>query len=152
MTANHQPLTQLCYAMLHVFLPINVRVTAEEVPSAGTIGSYNQRRQCKTILLLLLFYRTRVGSDLYKKLLTYFAKQAMSRGPTKTSRSTGTVHTSAKARLTSIAIRVQTVSRSPPKFNLCSLAHRQSSLKISCKSVQKFLQKSCADRQTITKT
>jgi len=63
------------------------------------------------------------------------------------------VHTSVKARLTSIAIRIRIGMRirdpdlSPPKFNICSLAHCQPSLKISCKSVQKILRK-VANRQT----
>jgi len=57
-------------------------------------------------------------------------------------KSTGTVHTSAKERLTNVAIR--TWIRYPDRHkNLitCSLAHCQSSLKISCKPVQ-------YDRQT----
>jgi len=57
-------------------------------------------------------------------------------------RSTGTVHTFAKARLTSVAIRIRI--RDPDRHqNLIThcLTHFQSSLKISCKSLQKFLQK-----------
>jgi len=71
-------------------------------------------------------------------------------------RSTGTLHTSAKARLTSIAIRIRI--RDPDRhqnLNVCSLAHCQPSLKISSKSVRKFLLKAAnseTDRQTTTIT
>jgi len=55
---------------------------------------------------------------------------------------TGTVHTSAKARLTSVAIRNLIPIRDRHQYLIvCSLAHCQPSLKISCKSVQKFLRK-----------
>jgi len=69
-------------------------------------------------------------------------------------RSTGTVHTSAKARLISvmlrIRIRIRIRVRDPDRHQnliICSLAHWQPSLKIPCKSVWKF---SCkvANRQT----
>jgi len=66
-------------------------------------------------------------------------------------RSTVTVHTSAKVRLTSVAIRI----RIRIATIICSLAHCQRSLKISCKSVWKFLCRVAnkqTDRQTITKT
>jgi len=65
--------------------------------------------------------------------------------------STGTVHTSAKARLIRICDPdcIQNLT-------ICSLAHCQPSLKISCKSVWKFLRKDGnnkqTDRQTTTKT
>jgi len=59
-------------------------------------------------------------------------------------RSTRTVHTSAKARLTSVAIRIRIDTRIN---HFCSLAHCQPSLKISRKSVGKFLRK-VANRQT----
>jgi len=62
-------------------------------------------------------------------------------------RSIGTVHTSAKARFTSVAI-------DPDRHQnliICSLAHCQPSLKISCKSVWKFLHK-VANRQTDRQT
>jgi len=62
------------------------------------------------------------------------------------SRSTGTVHTSTKAHLTSVKIRI----RDPDRYQnliICSLAHCQPSLKISCKSVWKFLRK-IANKQT----
>jgi len=51
-------------------------------------------------------------------------------------RSTGTVHTSAKARLTSITIRIR-IRNLDRHQNLitCSLAHYQPFRKISCKSV-----------------
>ena len=71
-------------------------------------------------------------------------------------RSTGTAHTSAKARLTSVAIRIRIriQIRDPDHHqNLISssLAHCQPSLKISCKSVRKFLRK-IANRQTDRQT
>jgi len=59
-------------------------------------------------------------------------------------RSTGTVHTSAKARLTSVADRHQNLI-------ICSPVHCQPSLKISCKSVWKFLCR-VANRQTDRQT
>jgi len=58
----------------------------------------------------------------------------------------GTVHTSAKTHLTSVAIRIRN-----PDLNqnliICSMAHCQASVKISCKSIWKFLCK-VANRQT----
>ena len=66
-------------------------------------------------------------------------------------RSTGTVHTSARARLTSVAIgmRMRIRDRSPPTFNHLFIGpYGQSSLKISCKSVWKFLHK-VANKQTV---
>ena len=83
-------------------------------------------------------------------------------------RSTGTVHTSTNACLTNVTIRIWiwiriqlsgsgSVTRSvrigirdPNRHQsliICSLAHCQPSLKISCKSVGKFLRK-VANRQT----
>ena len=60
------------------------------------------------------------------------------------------MHSSVKARLTSVAIRIR-ISDPDCHENLiicfCSLAHCQPSLKISCKSVCKFLRK-VANRQT----
>jgi len=56
------------------------------------------------------------------------------------------VHTSAKARLTSVAIRIRDPDRHQ-NLIICSLAHCQPSVKISCKSVQNFLRK-VASRQT----
>ena len=61
-------------------------------------------------------------------------------------RSTETVHTSAKARLNSVAIRIRIRIRIPDpdyhqNFIICSMARCQPSLKISCKSVRKFLRK-----------
>ena len=63
-------------------------------------------------------------------------------------RSTGTVHTSAKARLTSVAIqtRIRDLDRHQ-NLIICSLAHCQPSLKISCKHIQKILRE-VANRQT----
>ena len=72
-------------------------------------------------------------------------------------RSTGTAHTSAKARLTSVAIRIRNRIRigvrirDPDRHRnliICSLAHCQPSLKISCKSVRTFLCK-FANRQIL---
>jgi len=67
-----------------------------------------------------------------------------------TTRSTGTVHTSAKARLTSLAIwigiRIRIRIHDPDRHQnliICWLAHCQHSLKISCKSVRKFFAQSC---------
>jgi len=62
-------------------------------------------------------------------------------------RSTVTVYTSAKARLTRVTIQIQI--HDPDRHQnviICSLAHFQPSLKISCKSVCKFLRK-VANRQ-----
>jgi len=70
---------------------------------------------------------------------------------TTSTRSTGTVHTSAKAHLTSVAISVppscESVRDRHRNLIICSLAHCQPSLNISCKSVWKFLHK-VANRQT----
>jgi len=58
------------------------------------------------------------------------------------------VHTSAKTRLASVAIRIRIREPNRHKnLTICSLAHCQPSLKISCKSVRKFLRK-VANRQT----
>jgi len=56
------------------------------------------------------------------------------------------VNTSAKARLTSIAIRISDPDRHQNSI-VCSLTHCQPFLKIYCKSVQTFLCK-VANRQT----
>jgi len=72
-------------------------------------------------------------------------------------RSTGTLHTSsAKVHLTSVAIQIRIwilISETDCHQNLTvfSMAHCQPSLKISCKSVQKFLCK-VANRHTNTQT
>ena len=99
------------------------------------------------------------------------------RGKNMKTRSTGTVHTSAKAFLTHAAIwwismssRFMSINHFPylrivtnPENNIdsyldccqnliiCSLAHCQPSLKISCKSIWKFLHK-VANRQTDKQT
>jgi len=79
------------------------------------------------------------------------------------SRSTGTVHTSAKARFATVAIRIRIRIRMYPWLDrhqnliICLLSYCQSFLKISCKSVRNFF---CANlrtdrqtnRQTTTKT
>jgi len=64
------------------------------------------------------------------------------------------VHTSAKARVTSVAIWIRICirkrNRDPDRHQnliFCSLAHCQPSLKILCKSVWKFLRQ-VANRQT----
>ena len=69
---------------------------------------------------------------------------------------TETVHTSAKSRLTGVAIRIRIPVMicdpdRPRNLIICSLAYCQPSLKISCKSVQKFLHK-VANRQTDKQT
>ena len=76
-------------------------------------------------------------------------------------RSTRTVHTSTTVRITSVAVRIRIrISiriRDPDRHQnlgliiFCSLAHCQPSLKISCKSVRKFLRK-VANRQTNRQT
>ena len=61
-----------------------------------------------------------------------------------------TVHTSAKARLTSVMIRIRIRIRDPDghqNLSVCSLADCQPSLKMSCKFVWKFFRK-VANRQT----
>ena len=58
--------------------------------------------------------------------------------------STGTLHTSAKASLTSVAIPIRIRIRDPDRHQnliVYSLAHCQHSLQISRKSVWKFLRK-----------
>jgi len=67
-------------------------------------------------------------------------------------RSTGTVQrpTSVKASLTSVGIRIWIRIPNPDRYQnltICSLAHCQPFLKISCKSVLKFLRR-VANRQT----
>jgi len=67
-------------------------------------------------------------------------------------RSTEIVHTSAKARLTRIRIRDPD---SHQNLIICSLAHCQPTLKMSSKSVQKFLRivdNKQSNRQTDTQT
>ena len=71
-------------------------------------------------------------------------------------RSTGTVHTSTKAHLTSVAIQIQIhiqICDPDRQQNLiiCSLAHCQPYMNISCKSVWRFLRK-VANRQTDRQT
>jgi len=63
-------------------------------------------------------------------------------------RSSGTVHTSAKACLTSIVIQIQIHDLDRHQnLIICLPVHCQPSLKISCKSVWKFLRKLLTDRQ-----
>jgi len=71
----------------------------------------------------------------------------------KQTRSTGTAHIPVKARLTSIAISQCGESARDRHQNLtiCSVAHCQHSLGISCKSVWKFLRK-VVNRQTDRQT
>jgi len=70
----------------------------------------------------------------------------------KKTRITGTVHTSAKARVTSVAIWISTRDLNRDQnLIICSLAHCQPCRKISCKSIHKFLRK-VANRQTDKQT
>ena len=65
------------------------------------------------------------------------------------------MHTSAKARLTSDAIRIRIQIRDPDchqNLIICSLAHCKLSLKISSKSVEKFFFLKVANRQTDRQT
>jgi len=87
----------------------------------------------------------------HNKLLDGSSGKALSVKQCST-RSTGTVHTSTKARLISveIQIRIRIWIHDPDRhqnLDICSLARCQPSLKISCKSVHKFLRK-VANRQT----
>ena len=71
-------------------------------------------------------------------------------------RSTETAHTFAKKRFTSVAIRFRIPIRildpdHHQNLTICSLAHCQPSLRISCKSVRKFLHK-VGNRQTNKQT
>jgi len=67
-------------------------------------------------------------------------------------RSTGTVHTSAKARLSRIQIRIRILDPDRNQnVTIFSVAHCQPSLKISWKSVWIFLRK-VANRQTNRQT
>jgi len=76
----------------------------------------------------------------------------------KRTTSTWTVHTSAKARLTGVAIRIRIRIRDldrhlPPKFNHLFIGHCQPSLRMSWKSVRKFFRgKLLTDRQTDKQT
>jgi len=70
------------------------------------------------------------------------AGAALQHSTTGITRSTGTLHTSTKARLTSVAKRIHIRICDPDRHQtliICSLAHFQPSLKISCKSIWKFL-------------
>jgi len=80
-------------------------------------------------------------------------KLTKSQTKTETTRSTGTVHTSAKAHLNgfAIGIRIRDLDRHQ-NVTICSSAHCQPSLKISCKSVQKFYAKLLTERQTDKQT
>jgi len=82
---------------------------------------------------------------------TFCAALQLSRCHTPT-RSTETVHTFAKERFTSVAIRFRILDPDHHQnLNNCSLANCQPSLKISCKSVRKFLRK-VGNRQTNKQT
>jgi len=66
-------------------------------------------------------------------------------------RSTGTMHISTEGRLTSVMIQIHIWIHNLDNHQyllICSLAHCQSSLKISCKSVPKFCAKLLTYRQT----
>jgi len=75
----------------------------------------------------------------------------------KLTRSTGTVHTSAKARLTSVTIQIRVLIRIPDPdchqyLIICSLAHCQSSWKFHGNPFGSFCAKLLTNRQTTTKT
>ena len=83
--------------------------------------------------------------------LSYFLNKTNGQFSSKTTRA-GTVPTSAKARLTSVTIRLRI--RDPDRHQnliICSLAHCQALLKMSCKSVRKLLRKA-ANKRTDTQT
>jgi len=66
-------------------------------------------------------------------------------------KSTGTAHTSAKARLATVAIPIRIRIRDPDRHQnliICSSSNFQPSLKISCKSAWTFCTKLLTDRQT----
>jgi len=89
------------------------------------------------------------GNDL----VVYFSSNVICfRYDTWYTRSTRTVHTSAKACLTSVAIRIRIHDLDRHQnLIISSMAHCRPSLKISCKAVWKVLRK-VTNRQTITKT
>ena len=85
-----------------------------------------------------------------------FPRSSDSKDTVQTIRSTGTLHTSAKARLTSVAMRIRIRIRIPDpdlhqNLTICSLAHCQPSLKISRKSARKLLRK-VANKRTDKQT
>jgi len=95
-------------------------------------------------------------STLYDLLffLIHYGCALNPRSFTITTRITGTAHTSAKARLTNVAIQIRICIqiRDPDRHQntiICLLAYCQPSLQILCKSVSKFL-RNVADRQTQT--
>jgi len=78
------------------------------------------------------------------KELPAMVSATLQHSTTGITRSTGTLHTSAKACLTSVAIRIHIRICDPDRHQtliICSLAHFQPSLKISCKCIWKFLHK-----------
>ena len=110
--------------------------------------SINGERHRTPFLLLdtviIMFHSPASGRETNIKYPVHNKKERIRR--------TGTVHTSAKACLASVAIRIRIrlrISESDRHKNLtfCSLSHCQPFLKISCKSFRKFLRK-VADRQT----
>ena len=95
---------------------------------------------------------------IMQKVLQYLSYSVLPMTSVNLTTSTGTVHTSAKAHLTSVAMRIRIRIRYPYRHQnliICSLAHCQPSSKISCKSVGKFLREVAnrqANRQTTTIT
>jgi len=116
-------------------------------------GSPGQRAVKRSLLLLLLSITvkfTQIAEEYTEWMWLVTCSQSYT--TTVATRSTGTVHTCAKARLISVAIRIQ--MRDADRHQnliICSIAHCQPSLKTSCKSVQKFLHK-VANRQTDKQT
>jgi len=88
-----------------------------------------------------------------RKSFLLFPRSSDSKDTVQT-RSTVTVHTSAEARLTSVEMPIRIRIPDPDRhqnLTICSLAHCQPSLKISCKSVRKLLRK-VADKRTDKQT
>jgi len=100
-------------------------------------------------LIAETFFQDRVSWLVLNKLKPNATKTEHKHTKTHKTRITRTAHISAKARLTSVAMR-------NPHQNLiiCSVAHCPPSLTISCKSVRKFLRKvpNSQDRQTDKQT
>ena len=125
-----------------------------------------QVKLCDPSLTRAIPERFRDEYRTYYKALYKCPVCLLTHGTIEGTTSTGTVHTSAKARLTSVAISVPPYAESVrddesgkqslypdgdrnrhQHLTVSSLAHCQPSLKISSKSVRKFLRK-VANRQT----
>ena len=116
----------------------------------AAVSELSNQDQCTTGVSSCLLYtaekRTTDVTDC--RILPTFHTRGEGVLESPKTRSTGTVHTSAKARITSVVIQI--CIRDPDRHQnliICSLAHCQPSLQISCKSVHKFLRK-VANRQT----